>query len=566
MSTEPQSPTPPEEPPTWEDRLPQAQKSFNRFCENWIFAFIVAMAIRHYVVEPFRIPSTSMEPTLYGEPALTRSDFVIVDKLLWRFREVQRYDITVFQFPHPEVSGPQGTIQPAVLVTGERVDHAVTRPPVYRNFVKRAVVLPGERFYIAGGDLFIAGADGAFAVARKPADVQEELWEPIYRHGVQREPEWYVPWVASTGSAVENRQDAGLTFTLGGEAGAIGEVAFTQPFRNLYLKPGPVHVEKKIEHKADGILIPEASLEHPLFPYRGEIGSVWDLDTWWVSRATVADLDNKSHGALLNTVMREWVDDVEVSFTAEAIAGEIACVLAEGDRQALVLALTTDAWRLILQAKDAADRVLAEGSGVVGRAIRFANLDDQVILSIDGSEVHRSDIATVDPNLQRLRLSWRGRGSIALTTIALRRDLFYCESGFLLAESVPVATPSGPGDLGTKRTMREFDQIKGQLASTLALQQNGKEVFHLRDTRAQILGHDPSPSELLRRYGYSPETAITVPDNAYVLMGDNSCFSWDSRNWGFVPASNLRGRVVVRIRARKVFGTAIPFLDWSLVQ
>ena len=32
-------------------------------------AFVLAMIIRHYVVEAFKIPTGSMEPTLIGDPA-----------------------------------------------------------------------------------------------------------------------------------------------------------------------------------------------------------------------------------------------------------------------------------------------------------------------------------------------------------------------------------------------------------------------------------------------------------------------------------------------------------------
>ena len=48
----------------------------------------------------------------------------------------------------------------------------------------------------------------------------------------------------------------------------------------------------------------------------------------------------------------------------------------------------------------------------------------------------------------------------------------------------------------------------------------------------------------LKPIGVSPETAITAPEGGYLLLGDNSIHSWDSRNWGFVPEQNLRGSAV----------------------
>jgi len=561
MSAPAAPPAPPA--PTWEDRLPEVQRKVNRFCENWIFAFIIAMGIRHFVVEPFRIPTASMEPALYGDPALNRSDFVVVDKISSRFRAVQRFDVTVFQFPHPEIAARGGAIVSAVDEVGERHDHWLTQPLVYRNFVKRAVVLPGDRFYFANGDLFVAGKDGTFAVAKKPPAVQEAVWERIYTNGAQEKPEWYLPWAASGGASVDNKRAQGLTFTVT----PAGAVTFTQPFTNLYFKPGLIRVERKFASKGPEQV--EIALDKPQFTYQGILGSAWDRDQWWLKRLTTADLDNPGHGALLNAAMRERIGDVRVAFAVTALAGAVSCVLNEGSVQQVSLQLTAQAWRLV-RSTAAGEELLVTGAGAsVGRTFSLAVIDDEVVLTIDGAEVHRSGIAAADPQTEVLAWRWLGDGSITVQDLYAERDLHYCANGFLAPEKQYVQPYPGSDSSGDVGTRNRLPALIRAVATSNGQQRAGaaKELRHERDVRAQMLGHPVTDSELPKRIGFSPETAITAPDNAYLLMGDNSPMSWDSRNWGWVPAANLRGRVVLRIRSVR-FGDwpYIPFLDWSLVR
>lgn len=44
-------------------------------------------------------------------------------------------------------------------------------------------------------------------------------------------------------------------------------------------------------------------------------------------------------------------------------------------------------------------------------------------------------------------------------------------------------------------------------------------------------------------YTWGPET---VPDESYLVLGDNRNSSYDSHSWGYVPRDNIIGRAVVR--------------------
>lgn len=160
-------------PSSYEERLPKWQQWTNGFLENWIFAFIVAMVIRQFFLEPFVIPTASMEPMLLGSNQTLKADHVVVNKLTHRFTDAQRWDVTVFEFPIKEVLSSSGGEQRIWgLSDDEPSSSLVTKPLLHRNFVKRLVVLPGDTFYIASGDLYIKQEDGSFDVARKPKDVQ----------------------------------------------------------------------------------------------------------------------------------------------------------------------------------------------------------------------------------------------------------------------------------------------------------------------------------------------------------------------------------------------------------
>lgn len=45
----------------------------------------------------------------------------------------------------------------------------------------------------------------------------------------------------------------------------------------------------------------------------------------------------------------------------------------------------------------------------------------------------------------------------------------------------------------------------------------------------------------------APTGKVIVPEDHYFVLGDNSPNSSDSRYWGFVPASNIKGRMIFRL-------------------
>lgn len=117
-----------------------------------VIAITIALAIRQFVIEPFRIPSGSMFPTLLI------GDHLFVNKLAYGpslpfselrlpgFSEPKRGDVVVFEVARPRNKIGGRDIKP--------VDLAPEGTPT-EDFVKRLVGLPGDRIAWRGGRVFI---------------------------------------------------------------------------------------------------------------------------------------------------------------------------------------------------------------------------------------------------------------------------------------------------------------------------------------------------------------------------------------------------------------------------
>jgi len=111
---------------------------------DWIFtiagAVLIVFALKAWVVNPYRIPSSSMEPTLHcARPApgceARFSDRVLANRLIYHFRDPKRGEIIVFQTP------------PA----------AQARCGAGGTFVKRLIGLPGDVVSERDGYVYING-------------------------------------------------------------------------------------------------------------------------------------------------------------------------------------------------------------------------------------------------------------------------------------------------------------------------------------------------------------------------------------------------------------------------
>jgi signal peptidase I len=112
--------------------------STRRTAIEWILvvagAVIVAFLVKTFVLQAFYIPSASMEPTLRGGDGLP-GDRVLVDKVSYRFRDVNRGDVIVFGAPDD------------------------FHDPTINDLIKRVIGLPGDEIVFDGGRVKVNGEE-----------------------------------------------------------------------------------------------------------------------------------------------------------------------------------------------------------------------------------------------------------------------------------------------------------------------------------------------------------------------------------------------------------------------
>jgi len=119
-----------------------------RIALDWVLtiagAVAIVLAIKAWVVNPYRIPSSSMEPTLHCARGSSQSnngceahfsDRVLANRFIYHFRDPHRGEIVVFNTP------PRAKIECGAGGT----------------FVKRLIGLPGERVQEKNGFFYING-------------------------------------------------------------------------------------------------------------------------------------------------------------------------------------------------------------------------------------------------------------------------------------------------------------------------------------------------------------------------------------------------------------------------
>src|SRR5579862_4653174 len=136
---------------------PFKKSTLREYFESIVIAVILALFIRTFIVQAFKIPTGSMEENLLIGDHLLVNKFVLgpsataLERKLLPLGEVKRGDIIVFKYP-------------------EEPD---------RDFIKRVIGLPGETLEVREKKVLINGAplDEPYVHYLEPAGVASETHE-----------------------------------------------------------------------------------------------------------------------------------------------------------------------------------------------------------------------------------------------------------------------------------------------------------------------------------------------------------------------------------------------------
>ncbi|HGY92322.1 MAG TPA: signal peptidase I [Planctomycetes bacterium] len=130
---------------------------FRETIEALVSAIIFALLVKQFVGEAYKVPTGSMEPTIHGSEV--DGDRILVDKITGLLRDPRRFEVWVFRYPN---------------------DLRV-------NYIKRVIGIGPESLFIIDGDIWTgppntAGerpeklfAENRLTIARKPDAVREAM-------------------------------------------------------------------------------------------------------------------------------------------------------------------------------------------------------------------------------------------------------------------------------------------------------------------------------------------------------------------------------------------------------
>lgn len=527
--------------PTAEAAQPVERPSENgrETFDQLVYAFLLLIVGRAFLLEPFVIPTGSMAPTLYGRHKECVCDSCGFHYQVGASSEVDATGsyliggsrILIAHCPNcrkpndikdaPAFSGDRVTVNKWAYSLGRpsRFDVFVFKYPeeAARNYIKRLVGLPGETITIRGGDLYLHTEGGQQILRKDHPRKRRAMTQLVHDNSVHSIELAKAGWPSRWNLFDENSDPADPARTGStGEQSTI-EVTPSQTLRYTHWAPT---IDDWLAVQQGQPVSPKARLiaDYCFYnAYRSEGDSdsgsrcgrgrylqqtgleVSSGNFWVPDIGFECDVDLSSDVEVLTLELVEGVTRYRCHINCKSGDAELTLTNVKHD------------------AKD--ERPLATASTPLraGRnhSLRFSNIDDELVLWIDGSPVSFGDGGQYERTLlddalpTRADLSPIGlsvsSGSAVVESLKVFRDVYY------LAEHGPFASPPS-----------FWCDLEDQL---------------------------DDPDTYAATYAAASEEAKTLtvesgPDG-YLAFGDNSPRSNDSRLWrtvNAVPSSHLVGK------------------------
>jgi signal peptidase I len=507
--------------------------------ESIVIALILAFLFRAFEAEAFEIPTGSMGPTLLGRnkdvecpkcsfPFQAGVSFEVDDfgqpvhypiewrnSSEWERRQLAgqrviaqtavcpncRYTMSVdpdhridelLQVDHPySYSGDRIWVSkaPYVVSDPQRWDVAVFKYPLGSNinYIKRVVGLPNERVMIRGGNIHAAPhGQSEFEIQRKPPHKILATLLPVYdtKYFLPElyEKGWPKPWQPMSASTGWKTEEGGKSFTIAADAQGENWLGFQYVPANW-----EVWEQIRLGRSLAGL----STRPQLVSDFCG-----YNTATWQAAPFT----DPRALGI-------HWVGDLSLlsEFEVKSDQGEIELVLVEGGR---LLRCTIDvATGKVTLSIDGQDDFRPEALSGIRRPgtyqVRFANVDDQLLVWVDGSLLefsHSTAYTEVDrprptaEDLTPARIGVRG-AEVSVSRLRLDRDIYYIAS----------------------RSTNQFSDYIGQP--------------WLTDLNPDAIADFLSSPERWDAFRNLASVEFDLDNDHFLMLGDNSPHSGDSRYW-----------------------------------
>jgi signal peptidase I len=503
------------------------QESWRDTIESVVIAFLLAFLFRTFEAEAFVIPTGSMAPTLYGQ----HRD-VVCEKCGTRFAEgvssgsvpnaeiqsnaevgtfINSQNRSYFAVcPNANCRYPNNVLEKEIFA-GDRIlvnkfpyeftepkrwDVVVFKYPqgAHTNYIKRLVGLPGEEIWLRTGDVWYRrkNSDEPWRIARKPPEKQRFLQIPVHDHDKPARDllaaGWPEAWAPAARDKAWKPNSEARTFEI--DAADHPEAWHWIRYTNY----SPTGQDWTLVQSGERVGAPRPVEIRDAYGYNGGITALDARESW-------------RQGELPELPFRDqpswWVGDLTLRAEVEvgSAQGQLALELVEGPRTYRCTFDLANQLGQLSYLHEMEREEIFENAGeafpaplAAGRAheVEFANVDDRLCVWIRGKLVKSLEFES--------HANARFRAVAPEKNVKTERDY----------------SPVGIGAAGAKLRVAHL--------------WIGRDTYYISDGLA---AHDRK---------FLLEDLEDDAQDQFLMLGDNSPHSNDSRAWNSVPRRLLIGK------------------------